>query len=318
MNIEKNTPVKLYMAPLQSYTTSFYRKAHAMTYGHMDKYFSPFFDDADTDLKKLKHHPELCSSLNNKLRVIPQVASNNSEFLISFADEAGKLGYNEINLNMGCPFPMLVKRQKGGGLLAQVDLAKRLLDSFFSNTNEINLSLKIRLGVTNTKEGQAIVKLANEFPVKELIVHPRLVAQKYSGVVNWDEFETISAISIHKLIANGDINSQQDAFKILNRFPNIKGLMLGRGLLSDPGLATSILKERNNQQLFTLHEHYYHLITNYFTNWNQAFNYFLTFWHYPLSSNQNFKRHLRKLKKHNKPKLYHDWLKQLNALVNSL
>ncbi|WP_430815403.1 tRNA-dihydrouridine synthase [Carboxylicivirga sp. RSCT41] len=311
-----DTPVKLYMAPLQSYTTSFYRKAHAMTFGHMDKYFTPFFDDADTSLNNLNKHLELLPSFNKKLRIVPQLASNSPRFLIDFANEVRSLGYHEINLNMGCPFPMLVKRDKGGGLLAKPELVKQLLESFYSETENMQLSLKIRLGINDIEEGRTIVKLANDYPIEELIIHPRLVTQKYSGDVNWDEFETLCSLSDHRLIANGDINSHADACTIIDRFSSVKGLMLGRGLLMHPALPASILKHKHNNQLMDLHENYFHLITDHYTNWNQAFNYLLTFWHYPLSINQDLKRHLRKLKKHNKPDIYQDWLKQLRILVS--
>ena len=308
--------MKLYMAPLQSYTTSFYRQAHALTYTKMDKYFTPFFEDADTDIGTLEKHPELLSSLNENLSVVPQVATNSSEFLVNFSKKVSQLGYHEINLNMGCPFPMLVKRKKGGGLLAQPEMTEQLLDNFFSKTTNTKLSLKIRLGVDDTKQGQTIVKLANQFPIKELIIHPRLVTQKYSGEVNWDEFETFSLLSKHPIIANGDINSPEDANYIAKRFPHVKGLMLGRGLLTKPCLPDEIINDsKETNKLFLLHDNYYKLITNYHKDWNQAFNFLHTFWHYPLQASQELKRYLRKLKKHNKPDLYQKWLTQLKYII---
>jgi tRNA-dihydrouridine synthase len=302
------------MAPLQSYTTSFYRQAHAMTFGKMDKYFTPFFEDSDTDISTLEKHPELLASLNNNLSVVPQVASNSSEFLLNFSNKVSQLGYTEINLNMGCPFPMLVKRKKGGGLLAQPEMAEQMLDNFFSKTTNIKLSLKIRLGVDDKQQGRTIVELANQFPLEEIIIHPRLVTQKYSGEVNWDEFELLHTLSSHPVVANGDINSPEDAQKITKRFPNSKGLMLGRGLLTNPGLPELIAGKSDNKRLFHLHENYFELLTDYYSNWNQAFNFLQTFWYYPLQTNQELMRHLRKLKKHNKPELYQEWIEQLKTL----
>lgn len=311
--------MRLYMAPLQSYTTAFYRKAHAITYGKMDKYFTPFFEVENKDLSVIINHSELSEFLNEGLNVVPQVACKDGSFLINFAKSVKDRGFDEINLNAGCPFPMLVKRQKGGGLLSSPDLMKKILDDYFSVSTDVKLSIKMRLGQTNYSEGEVLMQMLNEYPIEELIVHPRLVTQKYSGEVDWLQFEHLRTLSRHQLIANGDINSVNDAENLKKRFPDCIGLMLGRGLLSQPSFHQNIIGNNNHSnQLLELHQHYFELITSHYIDWNQAFNYLITFWHYPLQQSQTLKRHYRRLKKHNKADSYQIWLKELQAIYAGL
>jgi len=306
--------MKFYMAPLQSYTTSFYRKAHAQTYGKMDKYFTPFFEDTGEPVGLIKDDPELNSSLNSNLNVIPQVATHDGRFLIDFAQQMQNKGFQEININMGCPFPMLVKRQRGGGILAYPDKIKSMLDTFYSANPDIKLSVKMRQGVNETKQGLLVVKLLNHYQLEELIIHPRLVSQKYKGIPDWNCFELFQSQSIHRIVANGDINSPKDLEILHKRFPQTEAFMLGRGLLQHPDLFTAL--SQNNQTTISnhiqqLHTHYFNQITTYYKDWNRAFNFLQAFWKYPLSTSIKQQRLYRTLKKHNKPNLYALWLEKV-------
>ncbi len=303
-----NMPV--YLAPLQSYTTVFYRMAFNMVLGGVDKYFTPFFEEGKNKGTEPKLFPEIKPELNRGLYVVPQVATNNPEFLISFASEALKLGYKEINLNMGCPFPMLVKRKKGGGLVGELDMLKVLMEGFFNEKLPIQLSVKMRSGLASPKEGRETIKVLNNYSLNEVIIHPRLVTQKYSGHADWDVFEEMSNEIMHPIVANGDINSIEDLENLKKRFPQVKGLMLGRGLLSNPLILNSakLSKEMELNLYKEFHTHYKELVLKYCTDWNQAFNHLSNFWYYPLSGSIIGKRQLRKLKKHNTEETYKKWL----------
>jgi len=305
--------MKFYMAPLQSYTTSFYRQAHALTYGKMHKYFTPFFEDTGKSLALIKFEPELNLQLNNELNVVPQVATNNASFLVSFAKEMKRRGFNEININMGCPFPMLVKRGRGGGILNYPDKVSELLRTFEKANLDLKLSVKMRLGIDNNHQGQEVINVLNKYQLEELILHPRLVTQKYSGVPDWDSFELFCQQCIHPVVANGDITSKTVLSSLKERFKTIDTFMIGRGLLSSPDLFSTLNNTSPNPPIQTLHQHYYGLITSHYTDWNQAFNFLQSFWHYPLNLSIEGQRLLRKLKKHNKPKLYAEWLARVNS-----
>jgi len=307
--------MKLYLAPLQSYTTAFYRKAHATVYGKMDKYFTPFFEDNSKGLNSLIYTPELEPWLNDGLNVVPQVASNQGKFVIGFAREMKKRGFSEININMGCPFPMLVKRKRGGGLLEYPELVQRLLDEYFSSDTPVKLSVKLRIGNQHPSEGETIINLLNNYPLEEIIIHPRLVTQKYTGLPDWKQFNKLLQLSKHSIIANGDINGIDDAIAITQKHPQSTGLMLGRGILCKPNLASEIKHQpTNSNNLLLFHEHYINLLNKHYNNWAQSFNHLQTFWQYPLQNTIQHKRLFRKLKKHNKPDTYQHWLKEVSAL----
>ena len=309
--------MKFYMAPLQSYTTSFYRRAHALTFGAMDKYFTPFFEDRGKPIHSIKFEPELKSRLNDKLNIVPQTATNNAHFLLFFAQEMQNRGFKEINLNMGCPFPMLVKRGRGGGLLGCPEALKQLLKAFEKVNTGMKLSVKMRLGIDSVRQGRDIINILNDYPLEELILHPRLVSQKYTGVPDWDSFALFHKLSKHPMAANGDIKCKRDLDSLNERFSNVDSFMLGRGLLSCPELYSELREgscRATDEVMKEFHHHYFTLITSYYKDWNRAFNFLQSFWHYPLSTSAEKQRHLRKLKKHNKPNLYAAWLQTANSL----
>ncbi len=308
--------MKYYLAPLQSYTTAFYRCAHANTFGQMDKYFTPFFEQKQEKLKKQDLSPELDAHLNSNLNVIPQVATNDGHFLIDFTNKAEALGYKEININMGCPFPMLVKRQKGGGLLAHPELVSSMLDLIYNAHPDSLISVKMRTGLDDPEQGKQIIKLLNNYPLQEIILHPRLVTQKYDGQPDWQMFLRFRELSQHKVVANGDINSTSDLHNLQKTAPEIDTVMLGRGILTKPHLFTQLTEADAPQKYQELHNNYFKLITSYYKDWNRSFNFLQTFWYYPLNTCDLYKRHLRKLKKHNKPELYSLWLKTTFELLN--
>lgn len=307
MKFEKS----LYLAPLQGFTNVFYRKALALTTSQVNKYFTPFFEQGKDAFLDPHELPELDLQLNMGMNVVPQLATNSPDFLVQFAAHVFKLGYSEINLNMGCPFPMLVKRQKGGGLLHHPKMADDLLRMFFDSQIPIKLSVKMRAGLTEACEGQAMLNVLNQYPLQEVIIHPRLVTQKYNGVPDWNVFQEMQKVCVHPVIGNGDINSCDDWQMLSQRFPGVAGWMIGRGGLCSPVLWDQISGIDNRglgEFLKALHQHYFELVISYYADWYRSFNYLYSFWKYPLESIENGKRLFRKLRKHNTPESYQDWL----------
>nr|WP_319399257.1 tRNA-dihydrouridine synthase family protein [uncultured Carboxylicivirga sp.] len=301
---------QIYLAPLQGYTSVFYRKALAKVYGGIDKYFTPFFEEGKDTFSNPDLLPELNEELNFGNNLIPQIAVNTSSFLIEFAKKIKAFGYEELNINMGCPFPMLVKRKKGGGMLSEPDLIKKLLDDYFQKDLKLKLSIKMRTGLNDQAQGSQIISILNQYPIEEVIIHPRLVTQKYKGEPDWNAFEHMMSSCQLPVVANGDIVNQTAMNDLAERFPNIKGVMIGRGILADPAiiLKKSLTRKEKIDLFQELHNVFYNLIEENTINWNQAYNYFNDFWFYPLSKNNESKRYFRKLKKHNSINLYKDWL----------
>ncbi len=304
--------MKLSLAPIQSYTTAFYRYAHHLTFNTFDKYYTPFFENNKQNGWLPALLPELDKKLNSQTNLIPQVITNNSVFLICSAEKFAGMGYTKINLNMGCPFPMMVRRQKGAGLMAEPKLLENILTDFYDQMPEAKLSVKIRLGINEPDEWKNIIPILNDFPVTEVIVHPRTAKQKYDGKVNWTEFEKITSVCKHPVTGNGDINSKEDFLELKSRFPDVFSWMTGRGALIDPFLPGEIkgtnYSTQQKKELFRMfHDTYFEIIKQHFPVWNHAFNHIRTFWYYPLQSVKNGQRHYKTLKKFMPENEYLKW-----------
>nr|WP_321408934.1 tRNA-dihydrouridine synthase family protein [uncultured Carboxylicivirga sp.] len=310
-----NSIKPIYLAPLQGYTNVYYRRALSEVYSIVNKYFTPFFEEAKGSFSDPQLLPELDQELNAGCDLIPQVASNNSKFLIDFTQKVNELGFDEVNINMGCPFPMLVKRQKGGGMLSEPYLVEKLLNDFFKKDLHVRLSIKMRAGLNHFDQGLEILKVINKFPIHEIIIHPRLVTQKYNGEPNWFDFERMFDNTHIPLVANGDLLSNDDIQNICTRFPHIKAVMVGRGILRDPSIINLLDEKQKGERFRLFHQVYFDLVMKNAFNWNQAFNYFNNFWFYPLTSTVEGKRHFRKLRKYNNIEGYKEWINPAFDLI---
>ena len=101
-------------------------------------------------------------------------------------------------------------------------------------------SVKIRLGYRTPDTLAARADLINSFPLRCITVHPRTGVQMYDGAVDLDAFGAVLPLLRAPVVYNGDIDSPADAARILDRFPSVAGIMVGRGLCAHPGLAAQI------------------------------------------------------------------------------
>ena len=224
-------------APLQGFTTAIYREAHARVFGGVDVYYSPFVrwekdGVRNRDLRDIDPNRNVLEEAH----FVPQLLAGNVEELKSLMLVVGKLGYHEVDLNWGCPFPLLTKRHKGVGLLAAPDEALRILKAL-SYYPDVRFSIKMRVGMTSADEGMALVEALNEAPLQQITLHPRVGVQQYRGEADWEAFSRFAGKCQHPLIYNGDIHSVEDIAKVTERFPSVAGVMVGRGLLARPSMA---------------------------------------------------------------------------------
>lgn len=173
---------------------------------------------------------------------MPQLLSNNGADFRFFASTIAAMGYNEINWNIGCPYPTVTKKKKGSGIMPYPDMIKAVLDVVCLE-DSYQITVKMRLGLHDLEEGVEVVDLLNDYPLKGVIIHGRTGDQKYEGTVNLDAFEKLYSACNHEVTYNGDIFTYDDYKKISNRFPSIDNFMLGRGALRDPFLP-SIIKNK--------------------------------------------------------------------------
>ena len=200
---------------------------------------APFIATVKPDRIKPSLTRDIAPECNALLPVIPQLIGNDPDDFLAMAESVAELGYKELNWNLGCPWPMVVKRKRGSGALVHPELIEAMLDRIAGHTR-CRLSLKVRLGVDRADQLLELVPLINRYPISEVIIHPRTASQMYEGMPDLDMFARCLDTIKHPVVYNGDINSVADLKRLYGRFPGVSRWMIGRGLLVDPFLALAI------------------------------------------------------------------------------
>jgi tRNA-dihydrouridine synthase len=244
---------------------------------------------------------------NTVNHLIPQLIASTPDELRKISALFIENGYKEADINMGCPFPMIARRHKGSGILAHPDEVKLLLYTI-KEIPEIKFSLKIRLGWDSPKEALDLISMFNDADIAHICVHARLGKQQYGGEVDIESFEQFYSRSSHPVFFNGDIKNADDIKEIFSRFPNLKGITIGRGLLTNPALAQefisgqemSVVEKKKKMKLFhdTLFEEY----SNFLQGEKQVLEKMKAFWEY--LSPELEKRTRKKIEKANKINVY--------------
>lgn len=229
--------VKYYMAPLESVTTWIYRQAHAKIYGRLDKYFIPFLEPHEKRDFKTRELQEILPEHNENIYAVPQILTNRSEGFIKLAKALKDWGYEEVNLNLGCPSKTVVTKGKGSGFLAKPEELERFLTEVFDAlSGEVKISVKTRIGKEDPEEFPALLELFNKYPMEELIIHPRVQKDGYGNVPRLELYELAEKQSVNPLCYNGNLYTREQIRNFAERFPGTERLMFGRGFLRDPGL----------------------------------------------------------------------------------
>jgi tRNA-dihydrouridine synthase B len=234
----------LYLAPLRGLTEYIYRNAFSRHFDGFDAAVAPFIPTITAARFKKTHLKDVLPENNQAMPIIPQIIGNNPEDFIPLAKRLFDLGYATVNWNLGCPFPMVANKQRGSGLLPYPQKIEAFLEATISAIPN-RLSIKARLGRKKTDEILALLQIFNQYPLDEVIVHPRTGQQMYDGTPDLDMFEKCLEVSAHNTVYNGDINDL-DTFKAFSqRFKTVNRWMVGRGALADPFLPAAIKTGQN-------------------------------------------------------------------------
>jgi len=240
--------MKLEMAPLEGITTYIYRNVHAKYFGKVDKYYTPFLSLHKEKEFNHKERQEILPDNNEGLHVIPQVLTNSAEDFLRVAEKLKALGYNEININAGCPSGTVTTKAKGAGMLDDPMGLDRFLAEIFEKS-PVEISVKTRLGMEKPEEWEDLLKIYNKYPLKELIIHARVRADFYQNKPNWEAFSYAMESSRNPVCYNGDIFSVEDYPRLMECFPTLERVMLGRGLLMNPLLAEEIYAKSSDKEI---------------------------------------------------------------------
>lgn len=226
---------KVHFAPLQGYTDDVYREAHSRIFGGVENYYTPFVRLEKEGFRN-KDLRDIAPEHNQDVPVIPQLIAATPDEFRRIAAFFRERGYRQADINMGCPFPMQARLHRGAGILPYKEEAVALLGTI-REFPEMSFSLKLRLGWEQPDESLALLPFINSLPLAHVTLHPRIGLQQYKGAVDIEGFSRFYEACTLPLFYNGDLGSLEDIHSITDRFPALKGVMLGRGLLSHPWLA---------------------------------------------------------------------------------
>lgn len=236
--------MKIYMAPLEGITTYLYRNLHHKYFGGVDKYFTPFLSPGPNQGLSVKEAKDALPENNQGMPLVPQVLTNRAEDFLNAAKVLGAYGYREINLNLGCPSGTVTAKKKGSGLLLYPDELDAMLGQIFSDPDvaagNIEVSIKTRVGKNSPEEWPGLLDIYSQYPLKELIVHPRIQKDFYKNTPNDGCFALALEKSPSPVVYNGDIFTEEACQRLTEKFPKVETVMLGRGLIRDPALAEKI------------------------------------------------------------------------------
>lgn len=225
----------IHFAPLQGYTDDVYRRLHHELIGGISTYYTPFVRMEGGGVRS-KDMRDIRPEFNERVPVIPQIIVKSIKEFDYLVDIIEKKGYKNIDINMGCPFPMQAKHGRGCGLLAHIDILQEIVKAIQKKPH-LSFSVKMRLGWEDKNEWKPVLDILNETPLKQITLHPRIGIQQYKGEVDKDSFNAFYERCKHPLIYNGDITTIDDIYRIETSYPNLAGIMIGRGLLARPTLA---------------------------------------------------------------------------------
>ncbi|MDO4323325.1 MAG: tRNA-dihydrouridine synthase family protein [Lachnospiraceae bacterium] len=247
--------MKFYLAPLEGITGHVYRNALEKYFPGTDRYFTPFIAPDQNRILRTKERRDVLPENNRVADLVPQILTNNAEHFLQTARALQELGYQEVNLNLGCPSGTVVSRKRGSGLLAYPEELDRLLEQIFDGT-DMKISVKTRIGRDDAEDALLLMEIYRRYPLAELIIHPRTQKDFYRGEPNQKLFGELLA-ALEKcgeednpaqnsgsgsipVCYNGNLLTEKNYLDFRERFPQVGAVMLGRGVIANPGLIRQI------------------------------------------------------------------------------
>lgn len=305
----------LSLAPLRGLTDAIYRNTFARHFPGFDLTIAPFLTTfAGTKVKSAKLD-DLLPENNKDLPVVPQILSKDADQFKVLATMLFDLGYETVNWNLGCPYPMVANKGRGSGLLPDPDKIASFLEKI--GDMPCRLSIKTRIGRRSTDEIKKLMPIFNSIPLEELIIHPRLGLQLYKGEVDLDTFALCLENSTNPVTYNGDICNHADFQKLTKRFPKVQRWMIGRGALRDPFLPGRIKETPIPQEVLphlqSFHDELFSLYGQRLCGNSHLLGRMKAVWFYLADSFPDSKKLLKKIQKTKKIEVYTNLMNDLFA-----
>ncbi|MDY3817281.1 MAG: tRNA-dihydrouridine synthase family protein [Candidatus Limiplasma sp.] len=231
--------MRVYFAPLDGVTDALFRRVHFQTFSGVDKYFIPFVSPSQSMSFTVRENTELSPRANAGVPVVPQVLARDADLAVAMTRFLRDAGYGEVNLNLGCPSGTVTGKGKGAAMLRNLEELRRFLDRVYANA-ALPVSIKTRIGFDTDENWPRLLELYRQYPVHELIVHPRTRAQAYTGEARREVCAEAGRLPSIPFVYNGDLFTAEDCRALQREYPGVTAVMLGRGLAANPALAREI------------------------------------------------------------------------------
>ena len=208
--------MQYYAAPMEGLTDRVWRQAQQKWFGPegtAHRYYAPFLSPPENRVLIKKKMAELAPAANPGAPVIPQLLAKDGELAAWMIGELRALGYTEVNLNLGCPSGTVTAKGKGSGMLRDPAVLDTFLDAVFSHAD-----------------------IYDRYPICELTIHPRVMRQLYRGQADRAAFAEALPRCTMPVCYNGDVTTPEELHALETQFPQLSGIMIGRGFIADPAL----------------------------------------------------------------------------------
>lgn len=237
--------MKIYTAPMEGLTGHVFRQCFEKHFGkgNIDKYYIPFISPNKSNGYTARERADIDINNNRGMNAVPQIMANDAELFVKAADMLKKSGYDEINLNLGCPSGTVVSKYRGSGFLAKPEMLDEFLKKIcaYAENEGLKISLKTRLGMENKEEFKYLLDIYNDYSLSELIIHPRVREDYYNNSPDYEMFSYAIDNSLNPLCFNGDIFRLKNYNSLVSKYPKLCSVMIGRGFVGNPFLLEQIL-----------------------------------------------------------------------------
>ncbi len=297
--------MRYYAAPLEGLTDYTFRCLHSRYFPGADRYYAPFFATTQNRVFSPKEFRDLLPENNEGVPLVPQLLGRNAEDFLWTARQLRALGYEEINLNLGCPSGTVTAKGKGAGQLRDTEALDRFLGEIFAGFDG-RISVKTRLGLEDPAEFERLLAIYGRYPLCELIIHPRTAREMYRGPLHPDVFGAALGRCRTGVCYNGGITTAALGREAEARWPSATALMIGRGLMADPALIRK-LKGGAGADAETLRAFFSELYESYCVRFGSAHNAMSRMkglWFYAIHLFDDTQRYARRIAKARYPSDY--------------
>ena len=245
LNLLRGPEPMLALAPMQDVTTLEFWRVLAR-YGGADVYWTEYFrvhGNSRPDkwiLRSITENP-------TGRPVVAQLIGNNIPALVHTAKELQRYPIAAIELNLGCPAPVVYRKCAGGGLLREPQKIEAILGALREAVT-IPFTVKTRIGFKSPSEFDTLLPLFAKHAIDLLTVHGRTVVQMYRPGVRYDLIARAARELRCPVLANGNVHSPGQALALVAE-TGVRGLMIGRGAIRNPWLFDQIHRRHRGEKI---------------------------------------------------------------------